>query len=158
MRHLASGILSLSLAITTVPSSAQELTPQQAGQYMAAAGEVLSAQKTMEAITRICGESAAQLSATWNDRNKSAIAKADKLRATVLRDIEKLKGTQTAKAFEENQNRLLTEKVAKSVQEVEILPPEKKKHICKRYVETANEGKWDISKNTGLYNFLMNAK
>src|SRR5215510_920381 len=125
---------------------------------MAAAGEVLTAQKTMEGIGRACGENAAQLGAAWTGRNKAAVAKAEKLRSTVLRDIEKSKGAQTAKAFQEKQDSLLTEKVAQSVREIEALPPEKKKHICGRYVETVNQGKWDISNNTGLYNFLMSAK
>lgn len=158
MKVMAAGILSLVLAGTAMTLCAQDLTPQQAGQYMAAAGEVLTARKTMESISRVCGENAAQLSAVWNERNKAAIAKAEKLRGTVLRDIEKLKGAQTAKAFEEKQDNLLAEKVAQSVREIETLPPEKKKHICGRYVETVNQGKWDISNNTGLYNFLMSAK
>src|SRR5262245_27768850 len=125
MKIMVSGIFSIVLALTAVMLCAQELTPQQAGQYMAAAGEVLTAQKTMEGIGRACGENAAQLGAAWTGRNKAAVAKAEKLRSTVLRDIEKSKGAQTAKAFQEKQDSLLTEKVAQSVREIEALPPEK---------------------------------
>src|SRR5262245_45666093 len=158
MKHAVSCIFSAGLVIAPVTLSAQELTPQQAGQYMAAAGEVFAAQKTMEGIAKVCGEGAAQLSAVWNGRNKMAITKAGQLRAVVLRDIEKLNGAQVAKAFAEKQDTFLAEKAASQVREIEALPPEKKKHICGRYVETVNQGQWDISKNTGLYNFLMNAK
>jgi hypothetical protein len=91
----------------------------------------------------------------WNDRNATAIAKAEKLRGAVIRDIERSRGPQTAKTLGENQDRLLAEKAAK---EVETLPPEKKKHICRRYAETVNQGQRDISRNTGLHDFLMNAK
>jgi len=151
-------ILSMGLATATGTLSAQDLTAQQAGQYMAAAGEVLSAQRTMEGIGRVCGEGAAQLSSVWNGRNKAAIAKARQLRGAVLRDVEKSKGAPTAKALEEKQNQMLTDKVNSAVREIEALPPEKKKHICGRYVETVNQGQWDISRNTSLYSFLMNAK
>lgn len=155
MKRTFTGILSIGITIT---AGAQELAPQQAGQYMSAAGEVLSAQKTMEGIAKVCGENAAQLSVVWNDRNKAAVAKAEKLRGTVLQDIQKSNGSQAAKAFEEKQNKFLAEKVAAMVREIEALSPERKNHICGRYVQTVNQGEWDISKNTGLYKFLMNAK
>lgn len=155
MKHIIAGVISLGFAIS---ASAQDLTPEQGRQYMAAAGEVLAAKKTMEGVASVCGEDAAQLSAVWNERNKMAIAKAENLRNIVLRDIEKLKDVQTAKAFEEKQNALLADKVAEFVREIEDLPPEKKKHICERYVETVNQGKWDVRENAGLYNFLMNAQ
>jgi hypothetical protein len=158
MKHTVTGILSIGLAIAAATLSAQELALQQAGQYMAAAGEVFAAQRTMEGITKVCGENAARLSTVWNDRNKAAITKAGQLRSAVLRDIEKLKDAQAAREFKEKQDKFLAEKVAASIREIDTLPPEKKKHICGRYVETVNQGQWDISQNAGLYNLLMNAK
>ena len=144
-------------AVAAASSGAQELTPQQVGQYMAAAGEVFAAQASMQGIAGTCGEDAARMSGVWNERNAAAVAKAEKLRGSALRQIEKAAGSQAARTLQENQNRSLAEKVAKLVREVEALPPEKKKHLCRRYARTVDQGQWDISRNAGLHQFLMNA-
>ena len=158
LRLGAAGILSAVLAAASATSAAQELTPQQAGQYMAAAGEVLAAQKTMDSVGKVCGGEAAKLGALWGERNKPAVAKALELRSAVLRDVEKSKGADTAKAFEAKQNRFVADKVAIAVREVQSLPREKKRHVCGRYLQTVNEGQWDVANDARLYKFLMNAK